>query len=51
MWDEDPDYIVPFQGIEDVQSDKESCTKILLNGQLIIEKNGKKYNVLGGLIQ
>lgn len=51
MWDEDPDYIVPMQDIEDVRSDDVPCTKVIRNGQLIILRDGKQYNVLGGLIQ
>lgn len=34
-------------GIGNVQSDKEQTTKILRNGQLIVLRDGKEYNVLG----
>lgn len=47
MVDEDPNY----QGIKDVQTDKAQSTKRIENGQLIIEHNGVKYNVLGASIR
>ena len=47
LWDEDPDYIVPEQGIESIQHSDDSVQKFIINGQLIIEKNGVRYNVLG----
>ena len=38
-------------GVEDVQSDKVQTTKFLLDGQLLIEKNGKTYNAQGLLVK
>ena len=35
------------QGVEDVQENKVPCTKVIENGQILIKKNGKIYNVLG----
>ena len=35
------------QGIEDVQRDNVQCTKIFRNGQVIIVRDGKEFNVLG----
>ena len=35
------------QGITDVQGDKAQCTKFFRNGQVIIVRDGKEYNVLG----
>lgn len=35
------------QGVENVQNDKVQSTKVLRNGQLFIEKNGKTYNAQG----
>lgn len=42
-------YIYPegWQGIEDVQSNDVQCTKVIRNGQLIIERNHVQYNVQG----
>ena len=34
-------------GVENVQSDKVQSTKVLRNGMLLIEKNGKIYNAQG----
>ena len=42
--DEEP---IDPQGIEDVQGDKVPCTKLIRNGQLVIIRDGKEYNVLG----
>ena len=35
------------EGIEDVQRDNVQCTKIFRNGQVIIVRDGKEFNVLG----
>ncbi len=35
------------QGLEDVQGNNVQCTKIVHNGQIYIEKNGKLYNAIG----
>lgn len=35
------------EGIEDVQSDKVQCTKVLRDGQLIIIRDGKEFNAQG----
>lgn len=35
------------EGFENAQSDNVRTTKIIRNGQLLIEKNGKMYNALG----
>ena len=37
-------------GFEDVQSDKVQCTKILRNGQVLIIRDSKAYNMLGQLV-
>ena len=37
--------------IDDVQSDKAQCTKLLRNGQLLIMHNGKFYNALGAEVK
>ncbi len=37
--------------IENVQSDKVQCTKVIRNGQLIIIKDGKEYNAQGLIIK
>ena len=34
-------------GVEEVLSDQVQSTKVIRNGQLLIEKNGKTYNALG----
>jgi len=39
------------QGIEQVQSDNVQCTKVVRDGQLLIEKNGKLYNAQGAEIR
>jgi len=38
-------------GVENVQSDKVQCTKILRDGQLIIIKDGKEYNAIGQIVK
>ena len=38
-------------GVENVQSDKVQCTKVIRNGQLIIIKDGKEYNAQGLIIK
>ncbi len=38
---------LPTTSFGDVQSDDVQCTKVLRDGQLLIEKNGKTYNALG----
>ena len=35
------------QGVENVQSDNVQCTKVLRDGQLWIEMNGKTYSIIG----
>ena len=39
------------EGIGNVQGDKVQSTKVLRNGQLLIEKNGKMFNALGAEVQ
>ena len=39
------------EGIEEVQSDKGQSTKVIKDGQLFIERNGKTYNALGTEVQ
>ncbi|MBQ1859321.1 MAG: leucine-rich repeat protein [Paludibacteraceae bacterium] len=38
-------------GVENVQSDKVQCTKVIRDGQLIIIKDGKEYNAQGQTIK
>ena len=44
---ESPEFQVLGQGIEDVQSDKVQSTKVIREGQLLIERGGKTYNAQG----
>ncbi|MBQ4393829.1 MAG: DUF5123 domain-containing protein [Paludibacteraceae bacterium] len=44
-------YINARQGIDNVQGDNVQCTKVIENGQLIILKNGMKYNAQGALVK
>ena len=47
MWDEDPDYVLPF-GIEEIRLDETTNgQKFLIDGQLIIVRDGKAFNALG----
>jgi len=47
MWDEDPDYVIPF-GIEEVRLDQAADgQKMIIDGQLLIIRDGKAYNALG----
>jgi len=39
------------EGIENTEEYADTSRKIFRNGQLIIEKNGKKYNALGNLVR
>ena len=47
----DAQYVRPAkeseQGLEDVSNESPKAVKRIVNGQLIIEKNGKRYNALG----
>ena len=47
MWDEDPDYVPPYEGIENIVAPAEGVQKILLDGQLYILRDGKVYNAAG----
>lgn len=47
LWDEDPDYVVPYQGIESIQTSEDSVQKILLDGQLYILRGNAIYNASG----
>ena len=42
-----PEFVVEAQGIESVQISEVSVQKVIREGQLLIEKNGKTYNALG----
>ena len=46
MWDEDPDYVVPYDGIEQIEAG-ESMNKVLMNGELYIVREGAIYTVTG----
>lgn len=35
------------EGLDEVQSEKAACTKVMLNGKLYIIRDGKMYNALG----
>ncbi|MBO4666419.1 MAG: hypothetical protein J5612_06050, partial [Paludibacteraceae bacterium] len=48
MWDEDPD---PLSAVESVQMSEISCQKVFRNGQLILIRDGKKYNVVGSVLE
>lgn len=39
------------QGIEDVQSDKVQCTKVLRDGKIFIIRDGKTYTVTGQMVK
>lgn len=48
MWDEDPDYIAPEQGIENIVIPTDKTEKILHEGQLyIVRPDGAIYNATG----
>ena len=47
MWDEDPDYIVPFQDIERVQDSELSIQKVLIDGQIYIIRENAIYTLQG----
>lgn len=47
--DEDPSYF--YQGIEEVVAGSQNGKKVLHNGQLLIIRDGKAYNVLGTLVK
>ena len=51
MWDEDPDYIAP-QGIETVTGNPSPVTrKVLINGQILILRDGKAYTLTGQRVE
>ncbi len=39
------------EGLDEVQSDKAACTKVMLNGKLYIIRDGKMYNALGAEVK
>jgi len=47
MWDEDPDYVVPFQGIESIQDSELSIQKILIDGNIYIVRENAIYTIQG----
>jgi hypothetical protein len=47
LWDEDTDYVVPYQGIESIQTSDDSVQKFLLVGQLYILRGNAIYNASG----
>ena len=52
MYDEDPSYFVdPTEGIEEIVASSQNGKKVLHNGQLLIIRDGKAYNVLGTLVK
>lgn len=47
MWDEDPDYVVPYQGIESIQPSAFSIQKILIDGNIYILRDNVIYDIRG----
>ena len=47
LYDEDPSYFDPFEGIEEIVATGQNGKKVLHDGQLLIIRDGKAYNVLG----
>ena len=47
----DDTYPIQDEAIEEVLSDKVQGTKVIKDGQLYIERNGKTYNALGAEVQ
>jgi hypothetical protein len=48
MWDEDPDYVPPYQGIENIAVPTDKAEKVLHEGQLyIVRPDGAIYNATG----
>ena len=39
------------EGIEDVQRDDVRCTKVFRDGKIMIERDGKKYSIIGAKLQ
>lgn len=50
MWDEDPDYVLPW-GIDQIDNSQSSDGKFIKDGQLFIIRDGKTYNVLGTIVK
>ena len=48
MYEEDPDY---YQGIEEIVAATPDSKKVLYNGQILIIRDGKAYNMLGTLVK
>lgn len=47
LWDEDPDYVVPYQGIESVQDSEPGIQKILIDGNIYIVRENAIYTIQG----
>jgi hypothetical protein len=47
LYDEDPSYFDQFEGIEEIVATGQNGKKVLHDGQLLIIRDGKAYNVLG----
>ncbi len=47
----DNTYPIPDEAIDQVQSDKRQGTKVIRNGVLYIERNGKTYNAMGAEVK
>ena len=51
LYDEDPSYFDPTEGIEEIVAGSQNGKKVLHNNQLLIIRDGKAYNVLGTLVK
>ena len=46
-----PEFVINAEGVESILTSEVSVQKVIRDGQLLIEKNGKTYNALGAEIQ
>ena len=47
LWDEDPDYVVPFEDMERVQISDDPVQKILIDGNIYILRDNVIYDIRG----
>ena len=47
LWDEDPDYVVPYQSIESIQDSELSIQKVLIDGTIYIVRENAIYTIQG----
>lgn len=51
MWDEDPDYIAPEEGVENLLPAADGVRKVLRDGQILILRGDRIYTITGQILK